>query len=223
MTAWPTSPGDTRRPVTDDLTFRDPDRNRTPPDTRPRLATPIVESRAPERLAAAPASLGFESLYEQYYTYTSRTLRHLGVPLEDIEDAAQEVWLAVHRQLAQFAGRSSYRTWVFGIVVNVARNRRRSSKRHPRPAALPEGLAARGPDPELAQLGSDALALVQRFLEPLDEGRRVLFVAHLLEDLDAAEVAELLGVDVATVYQRVRALRRAFRRWFDEQQQEGSA
>src|SRR5688572_7808253 len=71
--------------------------------SRPRLATPNVESRAPERLAAAPASLGFEPLYEQYYTYTSRTLRHLGVPLEDIEDAAQEVWLAVHRQLALFA------------------------------------------------------------------------------------------------------------------------
>lgn len=171
----------------------------------------------------APVSLGFEPLYEQYYTYTSRTLRHLGVPLDEIEDAAQEVWLAVHRQLAQFAGRSSHRTWLFGIVVNVARNRRRSSRRHPRPAALPEGLEAHGPDPELAQRGADALALVQRFLEPLDEGRRVLFVAHLLEDLDASEVAELLGVDVPTVYQRVRALRRAFRRWFDEQQWEGPA
>jgi RNA polymerase sigma-70 factor, ECF subfamily len=199
------------------------DRNRTAADTRPGLATPNVENGPSERLAAAPASLGFEPLYEQYYTYTSRTLRHLGVPLYDIEDAAQEVWLAVHRQLEQFAGRSSHRTWLFGIMVNVARNRRRSSKRHPRPAPLPEGLTAQGPDPELAQHGADALALVQRFLEPLDEGRRVLFVAHLLEDLDAAEVADLLGVDVATVYQRVRALRRAFRRWFDEQQREGSA
>jgi RNA polymerase sigma-70 factor (ECF subfamily) len=204
-------------------TFDGPDRNRAPADTRPGLATPNVENGPSERLAASPAPPSFELLYEQYYTYTSRTLRHLGLPLEDIEDAAQEVWFAVHRQLAQFAGRSSHRTWLFGIVVNVARNRRRSSRRRPRPAVLPEGLAAGGPDPELAHLGTDALLQVQRFLEPLDDERRVLFVAHLLEDLDAAEVAELLGVGVETVYQRVRALRRAFRRWFDEQQREGSA
>ncbi|HTV25090.1 MAG TPA: RNA polymerase sigma factor [Polyangiaceae bacterium] len=172
---------------------------------------------------ASPAPASFELLYEQYYNYTSRTLRHFGVPLTDIEDAAQEVWFAVHRQLAQFAGRSSYRTWLFGIVVNVARNRRRASRRRPPPAELPEVLVADGPDPELTQLGTDALMQVRRFLEPLDEERQVLFVAHLLDDLDAGEVAELLGIAVETVYQRVRVLRRSFRRWFDEQQREGLA
>ena len=77
----------------------------------------------PARLAARPS---FEEVYQQYYNYTSRTLRHMGVPFEDVEDAAQEVWLAVHRQLPLFEGRSSLRTWLFGIVVNVARNRRRT-------------------------------------------------------------------------------------------------
>jgi RNA polymerase sigma-70 factor, ECF subfamily len=181
-----------------------------------------VESPGSELAHASRQPRSFEQLYEQYYNYTSRTLRHMSVPLEDVEDAAQEVWLAVHRQLGRFEGRSSHRTWLFGIVVNVARNRRRALLRRPTPGPLSDELAADDPNPELAHVGRDALALVQRFLAPLEEDRRVLFVAHLLEDLDAAEVAELLGIDVYTVYHRVRALRRAFRIWFEEQQRGAS-
>jgi RNA polymerase sigma-70 factor (ECF subfamily) len=177
-----------------------------------RLGSPATSATYP--------TLSFEQLYEEYYSYTSRTLRHLAIPPPDIEDAAQEVWLAVHRQLGGFAGLSSLRTWLFGIMLNVVRNRRRLARRRPTPDALPEHLVAPGPDPELVRVGADAFALVQRFLLRLDEGRQILFVAHLLEELSAAEVAELLSVDVATVYHRVRALRREFRRWLDEQQRE---
>jgi len=185
-------------------------------DTPSHLAILRAESLQSDARPAICPALSFEQLYEEYYTYTSRTLRHLGIPAAEIEDAAQEAWLAVHRQLASFEGRSSHRTWLFGILLNVVRNRRRSARRRPAPGPLPEHLPSPGPDPELAQVGADAFALVQRFLAGLDEPRQILFVAHLLEDFSAAEAAELLSVDVATVYHRVRALRQAFRRWLEQ-------
>lgn len=184
------------------------------------MASLRAERLDPPAPPATCRPLSFEQLYQEYYSYTSRTLRHLAIPAADIEDAAQEVWLAVHRQLGSFEGRSSVRTWLFGIMLNVVRNRRRLARRRPAPGELPEHLVAPGPDPELVRAGADAFSLVQSFLARLDEGRQILFVAHLLEELSAGEAAELLSVDVTTVYHRVRALRRDFRRWLDERQKE---
>lgn len=39
------------------------------------------------------------------------------------DDVIQDTWIAVSRGIPRFAGRSSLRTWVYGILVNVARRR----------------------------------------------------------------------------------------------------
>src|SRR5260221_10496053 len=45
------------------------------------------------------------------------------------EDAVQETWLQVLAGLDRFEGRSSLKTWIFGILMNVARARRRKESR----------------------------------------------------------------------------------------------
>lgn len=157
--------------------------------------------------------LGFGQLYHEYISFTLRTLRHLGVPPQALPDAAQEVWLVVHRQLSRFEGRSSYRTWLFSIALNTARNQRRWRRRHGQPTALPDDLPDPQPGPERLHAGREGLDLVQEFLATLDEARRVLFISQLLEGLSAEESAQLCGIDRAAVYHRVRDLRRAFKRW----------
>lgn len=156
---------------------------------------------------------GFAQLYREYFGFTFRTLRHLGVPEESLPDAVQEVWFAVHRQLSGFEGRSSHRTWLFSIALNTARNQRRWRERNARRATLSDDLPDRGPSPEQAREGREALELVHEFLGTLDEARRVLFISQLLEELSAEETALLLGIERESVYHRVRDLRRAFKRW----------
>jgi RNA polymerase sigma-70 factor (ECF subfamily) len=154
----------------------------------------------------------FEQLYQLYFGFTWRVLGHLGVAAHGIDDAVQEVWLTVHRRLPSFEGRSALKTWLFGIALNVARNQRRADTR--RSKHMPEAPSGNGPlDPELIREGHEAWERVQRFLATLDEQRRAIFVCNLLESLSAPETADATGVDVTTVYKRVRGLRQSFRVW----------
>jgi RNA polymerase sigma-70 factor (ECF subfamily) len=160
----------------------------------------------------------FEQLYRDYFNFTFRSLRHLGVPASALPDAVQEVWLAVHRQLDGFEGRSSHQTWLFSIALNTARNQRRWHQRHARLTDLSDDLPDRYANPEQVHAKREALALVQEFLATLDEARRVLFICQLLEGLNADETAQLLGIERASVYHRVRDLRRTFMRWVQARQ-----
>ena len=163
--------------------------------------------------AVAHAPLSFEALYSLYFGFTWRVLGHLGVPARSMDDAVQEVWVVVHRRLADFEGRSALKTWLFGIALNVSRNLRRAELRRLRDTEAALEPQPPEPDPELARAGREALERVARFLATLDEQRRAIFVCNLLEHLSAQETAEATQCDVATVYQRVRSLRHAFRVW----------
>jgi RNA polymerase sigma-70 factor, ECF subfamily len=154
----------------------------------------------------------FASVYADYFDFVWRSLRHLGVPISAMDDAAQDVWLIVHRRLGAFEARSSVTTWLFGIVLNVARGRRRHTSQRQPPEPLPEELASHAPDPEGVLAGNQAWRLVQSFLDGLPEPGRAIFVSALLENFTPAETAEVVGVDVVTVYNKIRALRRAFQR-----------
>jgi RNA polymerase sigma-70 factor (ECF subfamily) len=169
----------------------------------------------PEQAVPSPTLL---QLHRSYFDFTWRSLRNLGVARLDLEDAVQDVWLAAHRQLGTFEGRSTPRTWLFGITLNTARNYRRRARRHPSAAPLSDQVATLGPSPDVEHEGSEALALVRRFVEQLEEPRRILFVVYLMENVPAAEVAEILGIDPPTLYERARQLRRSFRIWFEAQQ-----
>jgi RNA polymerase sigma-70 factor, ECF subfamily len=162
---------------------------------------------------ACEASASFESLYEEHFNFAWRALRHLGVPALAVEDAAQELWLIVYRRLPEFEGRSSARTWLFGIALNVARNRSRGQRRVPTMQPLPEQLISSRPDPAGLHEGQEAWRKIERFLDRLDETRRAVFVSSLLEQLSAAETSRATGLDVATVYHHVRRLRHAFKEY----------
>jgi RNA polymerase sigma-70 factor (ECF subfamily) len=160
-------------------------------------------------------ALTFELLYEQYFDFTWRVLRNLVVHPRVLEDAAQEVWAVVHRRLSAFEHRSSVRTWLFGIALNVARNQHRTESRHEALPLLPEVVQANDADAESLRSTRETWMSLSRFLDALREQDRAIFVSNLIEDLSAAETAEALGLKVIVVYQRVRTLRRLARDWLE--------
>jgi RNA polymerase sigma-70 factor (ECF subfamily) len=164
--------------------------------------------------AASASPLNFEQVYEAHFDFVWRSLRLLGVRDEALEDAAQDTFAVVSRQLASFEGRSALRTWLFAILQRVAANHRRRRKRKQGPLTpFAEGNAAGEEPTPLAHVeAAEAARVVETFCAALDPDRRALFVLAVLEDLPAAEVAVALDVSVAKVYSRVHALRDGLKR-----------
>jgi RNA polymerase sigma-70 factor (ECF subfamily) len=147
----------------------------------------------------------FDRLYDAHAPFVWKTLRGLGLSKADTDDATQEVFLTVFRKLSSFEGRSSLRTWLCGIAVGVARNHTR--KHHRRGAAdqsMPRADAGRSSE------ATEALDLVSRCLDDLEEPLRMVFVLAELQQLTAPEIAEVLTVNVNTVYSLLRLARERF-------------
>ena len=152
----------------------------------------------------------FDGIYREHFAYVWRTLRRLGVAPADLEDVTHEVFVVVHRRLADFDGQRPIKPWLFGIAYRLAsEDRRRARRRY-----------------ELASPSLDPPAFVPRAddLIERDERRRLVLeclqclsieqrAALILLDIDgeaAAEVASAMNVPLPTVYSRLRAARLKF-------------
>lgn len=169
--------------------------------------------------AARHPSVPFDEVYERYFEFVWRSLRMLGVGQASLDDAVQDVFGTVSRQLHRFEGRSSLRTWVFGITQYTAANHRRTARRKSAPlAVLDDSLVSGDPSPHAHAEARQLAAVIFDFCEELDEERRAVFVLSLLEEVPASEVAELLEIPVNTVYSRARALKVALRQRLEQRE-----
>jgi RNA polymerase sigma-70 factor (ECF subfamily) len=161
--------------------------------------------------AAVVEELDFTTLYEQHFNFVWRCARRLGVVDALLDDAVQDVFVVVHRRLADFEGRSSVKSWIFGITRRVAKDYRRRAARKDRGKVPVEGLIAVGEasPADLAQQ-AEARALLHQILESLDDQKREVFVLAELEEMTVPEIADAISANVNTVYSRLRAARRAF-------------
>jgi len=154
----------------------------------------------------------FDTLYAELFPFVWRCLRALGVPDPHVDDACQDVFLVVHRRLPEFSGRSSVRTWLYGIVRNVASNQRRSIKRKGHGAPLDDELPSAGPGPHEEAEDAEAAAFVRTFLDELEPKRREVFLLALLEGMSIPEVATALSIPLNTAYTRLRLVRADFQK-----------
>ena len=155
----------------------------------------------------------FAELYEEHFDFVWRNLSRLGVRPAQLDDAAQEVFIAVHRRLAEFSGRSAIRTWLFQFVMRVAATQRRSARRW-NPVSADEELEAlpdeRSALPDEQASARQAASVLRRLLGEIAEDRRPIFILAELEELSIPEVAEALGINVNTAYTRLRSARADF-------------
>lgn len=185
--------------------FRGPDTHAVP--VMPASAETCDSSELTEPPAGAEVSL--ELVYEEHFSFVWRSLRALGVQPALLDDAVQEVFLVVHRRGDDFQRRSSIRTWLFGIAFRVAANFRRSAKRRPT-HPLPGDLSSDRPDPEQHAERAEIARFVEQFLNAVGEDDRATFTACVLEQMSVPEAAEALGVNVNTLYSRLRSVRSRF-------------
>jgi RNA polymerase sigma-70 factor (ECF subfamily) len=175
------------------------------------------QRQAPATTAPGPEPrLTFAELYDSCFSFVWRTARRLGTPEASLDDVVQEIFMVAYRRQAEFEGRSSPKTWLYGIAFNVVRAHRRElaakqphlllEERRVDPGLLVD--ATDGPDEHAAK--HEAARFLEQFLDSLDDDRRDVFVLAELEQLSAPEIAASLGAPLNTVYSRLRLARIEF-------------
>jgi RNA polymerase sigma-70 factor (ECF subfamily) len=153
----------------------------------------------------------FEELVEQYQRRLVAVMNHLVSNAEEAEDLAQEVFLRVFRARKKYRPRSKFSTWLFTIANNLALNSLRARQRKrvvslpvhdsgplgPRPAEqLVRDPGAR-PSERIRQ--QELAAVIRQALEGLNERQRVAVVLNKFEDMNYAEIAEVMRLSTKAV------------------------
>ncbi len=171
------------------------------------MTAPFNTAEAQPTLLAAEKTV--REIVVAHASYVGRSLRYLGVPEADLEDAAQEVFVVVHRRLGSFEGRSSLRTWLYGVCVRVASaRRRRASVRYESVVPAPPEVAT-APAQERHVERGEARDRLLAVLDRLDEDKRAVFVLYEIERQPMQEIATALGCPLQTAYYRLHAARKA--------------
>ncbi len=168
----------------------------------------VASSGSEARGEAAGAHSDFGQVYDLHVDFVWRTLRRFGVPDASLDEAVQDVFVVAYNKLGEFEGRSSLRTWIFGIARRVARDHRPAGRvlsvSGERLEALPE-LAWSAQEATAEQV--DAARLLERLLVDLHPEKREAFILVEVEEMTIVEAAEALGVNPNTAYSRLRAAR----------------
>ncbi len=164
----------------------------------------------PDANGLTPAA--FRELYEANFDLIWNLLIRFGVRECDAPDQAQQVFLTAYLRFESFEGRSELRTWLCGISRCIASDYRRSARyRHELLcSSIDFDLLELGADRDVSQAATKRLA--EAVLDKLPEAQRVVFVLYELEEMQGAEIAELLAVSIGTVRSRLRLARQAFAR-----------
>jgi RNA polymerase sigma-70 factor, ECF subfamily len=161
---------------------------------------------AEDRDLAARASEGdvkaFTKLVRAHSSLIYRVaLRMLGD--EDAQDASQEVWIKVWRNIKGFRGESAFSTWLYRITVNTCLNaRRREERRESQEHGdempyLPEPPGGDA-DPEAAALSQERREEIYAALRHVRAEHRAALVLRHMEGLSYAQIAEILEVPDGT-------------------------
>jgi len=178
-----------------------------------RLGAATPATAALEVPAAVEPSRDVRGLFQTHYAAVWRLLRRFGVPLAQLDDAAQEVfWVAARRFADIEAGRE--KAFLYGVALRVASNELRRAQAHAeltRPLAdLELVLADLAPTPEESLEQRRALLLLDRALRHLPLELRSVLVLFELEGLEVSKIAEIEGIPLGTASSRLRRARDEF-------------
>ena len=126
--------------------------------------------------------------------------RILGHDEEDAKDASQETFLRAYRKIDTFRGRSTFKTWLVRVAINVSLNER-SSRGRKVPHSdidLAQFVASIEEGPEVALTRAEAVIRMHGALRLVRPDHRAAIVLRELEGLTYQETAESLGVAQGT-------------------------
>jgi RNA polymerase sigma-70 factor (ECF subfamily) len=160
----------------------------------------------------------FGELVERYQDRIYNVMRRMAGH-DDAEELAQDAFLKALEKIDTFRGGCRFYTWLYRIAVNLAISRhRRGGRVKFMSMNLPDrdetgqsfadtvtaDLARqRTPAPEAGAMADETGRQIEAALAELDEEFRVAIILRDIEELDYADIADVLEVPVGTVKSRI--------------------
>ena len=168
----------------------------------------MLVSAMSEAEAIEGAKLGDGACFEVLYGLHKRRVYSLCLRMagniETAEDFTQDAFLQLHRKVASFRGESAFSTWLHRLTVNVVLMHLRKKGLPQISISIEEALE---PNEEGAMrkefgckdnvlIGAIDRLVLERAIESLPPGYRIIFVLHDVEGYEHNEIAEMLGCSV---------------------------
>ena len=151
--------------------------------------------------------LDIQEVSREYFPRIHRAALVLTGNPWDADDLTQETFLVLARGPRKFEGRSSYYTWLYGILLNLERRRRRRSGMQRRKLRVlwdqPGAGDGAAPPAEAALEAAEWKKSLWSFVARLPEGQRQALVLRFSEHLQYDEIAVALAIPVGTAKSRV--------------------
>jgi RNA polymerase sigma-70 factor (ECF subfamily) len=148
--------------------------------------------------------LELSAIYRDHSAEVKRWALRLGGPGLDAEDVVHEVFIVVHRRLHEFRGEARMTTWLYRITLHVVRKQAARQKLGRWLKGLVGDFAGDLPDANLDPYESierqQAARLVYQALDGLNHKHRAVVILFELEGHSGEEIAELMGIKLATVW-----------------------
>lgn len=105
------------------------------------------------------------------------------------EDIVQDTFVKAYRKLSTFEGRSSFKSWLFQIAINTAKNKIRATKDTVNIDSIQISIGAMSADGIEKQGVRD---LIREFVEELPEKQKTALTLRIYDDLSFKEIAEIM-------------------------------
>lgn len=163
-------------------------------------------SRSGDRDLASRASRGDAGAFSELVRDHSRLVYRVALSMmgpNAAEDASQETWVKVWRNIENFRGESAFSTWLYKITVNTCLSVRQREARQESQKIREEFPHLAGPtggehDPETATLDSERRDEIREALQHVRADHRAALVLRHMEGLSYKEIAEVLDVPDGT-------------------------
>ena len=154
----------------------------------------------------------FGALVEQYRDNVYRLAYRMCGNAYDADEAAQEAFVAAWRALPNFRGDAKFSTWLYRLTTNAAIDVMRREKRH---QTVGDGemieVADDADSPQETVERTEQQEAVQKALATLSEEYREVLLLRYMEELDYAEIAEVLQLPSGTVKSRINRAKAALK------------